>query len=655
MADTEVLRLIELADNLLLQRKGERLTDVQKSILQQALLGQKLKDIRVPGYANSTVQQYMAYKLWQLLSEAIGKKVGIKNLRIVLEDLATSPSFSSSFSEPTSFVNRQNNVSKHFTASPPQWELPGGQLDLASPFYIERPLIEARAYEEIAKSGSLIRIKAPKQMGKTSLLARVLHQAEKQGCKSVNLNFELAESRVFSDLDKFLQWFCAAVTNSLKQPIEVGKYWSEFLGPKVNCTNYFEEYLLPKIGVPLALGLDAVDLIFPEEKVADDFFGLLRVWYEEARQNDIWKKFRLVIVHGTEVYIPLSNDQSPFNVGLPIVLPEFAATQVKDLALRHGLDWTKEDIKELMAMVGGHPHLIRLALYKIVCEKMSLEEIIQDAPTATGIYSNHLRLQLWNIKQFPELLTALKRVVEADSPVELKSALAFKLDSMGLIHLRGNQARIRNDLYRQYFRSQLKEEENQSPSSKLEPTINVGGVQKPRLLAGEVKNVLAAILFTDAKDSTQKQHQNQQQTLGAIFRDLDLMSNLCQQFEGQVVKRLGDGLLMCFISAVKAVKCAQKIQDSLASLAKELPEEEVLEHRIGIHLAEVFFNGDDVFGDGVNIANRLQSIAQPGQICISSAVYEAVKTHLELKVMQTGDWEVKGIGFMQLYQLSAHN
>ncbi|MGB7439728.1 MAG: AAA-like domain-containing protein [Coleofasciculaceae cyanobacterium] len=654
MADTDVSRLIELADNLLLDKKGERLTDVQKSILQQALLGQKLKEIKVPGYANSTVQQYMAYKLWQLLSELIGKKVGIKNLRIVLEDLAISPSYSYSGSREVPAFS-QNSANKPSIPSPQQWELPGGQLDVASPFYIERPLIEVRAYEEIAKPGSLIRIKAPKQMGKTSLLTRLLHRAERHGCRSVNLNFELAESSVFSDLDKFLQWFCATITNSLKQPIEIGKYWSEFLGPKVNCTNYFEEYLLPKIGVPLALGLDAVDLIFPEEKVADDFFGLLRVWYEEARQNYIWKNFRLVIVHGTEVYIPLSNDQSPFNVGLPIVLPEFAASQVKDLARRHGLDWMKEDVEQLMAMVGGHPHLVRLALYKIAREEMSLEQILQDAPTATGIYSNHLRLQLWHLKQFPELVVALKRVVEADSPVELKSALAFKLDSMGLIHLQGNRARIRNDLYHQYFCLQLHDEESQTQPSGFESTINLGKIQKPGLLAGEVKNVLAAILFTDAKDSTQKQHQNQQQTLGAIFRDLDLMSNVCHQFEGQVIKRLGDGLLMCFVSVVKAVKCAQEIQKSLAIAAKDLPIEDVLEHRIGIHLAEVIFNDDDVFGDGVNIANRLQSIAAPGGICISSAVYEAVKTHLELKVTQTGDWEIKGIGFMQLYQVSAQN
>lgn len=444
MTKLEPLKLVELADNYISQKKGDYLNDVQKNILRQVLEGQKLKDIQVSGYSTNTIQREIAPKLWKLLSNVTGRKVSIKTARLVLEELGE---------------NGESVREKHSGDRPllpianTNLELPGGSLHLDSQFYVERPPIESRADEEIGKPGSLIRIKAPKQMGKTSLMVRLLHEAENLGYRSVALNFELADSEVFSDLNQFLQWFCATVTDDLELPIQLDTRWSKFLGSKKNCTNYFEKYLLTEIKTSLALGLDAVDRIFPHEKVADDFFGLLRAWHEKSKQSNIWKNFRLVIVHGTEVYIPLSKDQSPFNVGLPIELPEFTFNQVRDLARRHGLDIDPDRVLQLMAMVGGHPHLIRLALYTIARDNISLEQILKDAPTETGIYAEHLRSHWRKLEQNPELVKGLRQVVETDDPVQIKSAIAYKLNSMGLVHLQGNSATIRNDLYGQYFRN----------------------------------------------------------------------------------------------------------------------------------------------------------------------------------------------------------
>ncbi|MBW4495967.1 MAG: AAA-like domain-containing protein [Oscillatoria princeps RMCB-10] len=475
MADVEVLKLVELADNWIGQKTGDLLDDAQKAILRQALAGQRLKDIQVTGYTGNTVQREIAPKLWKLLSQVTGKKVSIKTVRLVLEGLReeASPSGSKGALERGGRGSEESasphSPRRQTSPDPPPegLELPGGQLDLVSRFYIERPPIEARAFEEISKPGSLIRIKAPKQMGKTSLMTRLLHEAEQLGCRSVALNFELADSEVFTNLDKFLQWFCAIVTDDLDLPIQLDSRWSKFLGSKKNCTNYFEKYLLPAIDTPLALGLDEVDRIFPHEKIADDFFGLLRAWHEKAKQSDIWKNFRLAIVHGTEVYIPLSNDQSPFNVGLPVELSEFNSAQVRDLAHRHGLDLTGTQVEQLMAMVGGHPHLVRLAFYNIARQDVTLEDLLRDAPTETGIYANHLRQHLRHLEQHPELASAFKQVVETDSPVQLMPAVAYKLNSMGLVRLLGNQVTVTYDLYRQYFRQRLlgSERLNASPLS----------------------------------------------------------------------------------------------------------------------------------------------------------------------------------------------
>ncbi|HEY9853056.1 MAG TPA: AAA-like domain-containing protein [Leptolyngbyaceae cyanobacterium] len=334
-------------------------------------------------------------------------------------------------------------------------ELPEGQVDIASAFYVERPPIESRCYETILQPGSLIRIKAPRQMGKTSLMARILHHASQSGFQTVPLSFQLADGKTFADLDKFLKWFCANITRRLRLPNRLNDYWDEIFGSKDNCTAYFEEYLLETIESPLVLGLDEVDCIFPYPEIASDFLGLLRAWHEDAKNREIWKKLRLVVVHSTEVYIPLSINQSPFNVGLPIELPEFTDRQVYDLTRWHDLDWNLEAVEKLMGMVGGHPYLVRLALYHISRQDITLEKLLETAPTESGLYADHLRRHLWNLQQYPELLAAIKEVVAADGPIRLESVQAFKLHSMGLVHLQGNEVIPRCDLYRFYFRDRL--------------------------------------------------------------------------------------------------------------------------------------------------------------------------------------------------------
>ncbi len=263
-------------------------------------------------------------------------------------------------------------------------ELPGGQVPLDSAFYIERPPIESRACEAILQPGALILIKAPQLMGKTSLMARILKRGRKQGYQTVVLNLKLADEKVFTNLDRFLQWFCACVSRSLKLPNQIAEYWDEMFGSNYNTTDYFENYLLAQIDSPLVLALDDVDRVFTHPEIASDFFGLLRAWYEKAKYGDrssnIWQKLRLVVVHSTEVSIPLNINQSAFNVGLSVELPNFTSAQVQNLAFRHGLNWSIQDVEKLINVVGGHPHLIRLALYHIFwVQDISLEQIGQIA------------------------------------------------------------------------------------------------------------------------------------------------------------------------------------------------------------------------------------------------------------------------------------
>ncbi|NJK30720.1 MAG: protein kinase, partial [Acaryochloris sp. SU_5_25] len=292
----------------------------------------------------------------------------------LLATLAASDSIAKTLEQPSSGAFPSVPPLTPGSDAPPlpvaEPELPEGQVNVASGFYIERPPIETRCAETVMEPGALIRIKAPRQMGKTSLMARILHQAASRGLNTVSLNLQLADGKVFTDLDQLLRWLCASVSRRLRLPNRLQETWDDIFGSKYNCTAYFEEYLLTETEGPLTLALDEVDRVFEYPEIASDFFGLLRAWHEEAKNQEIWQKLRLIVVHATEVYIPLNTNQSPFNVGLPIDLPEFTLAQISQLADLHRLDWDESQTTQLQTLIGGHPYLIRLALYHLAKEDM---------------------------------------------------------------------------------------------------------------------------------------------------------------------------------------------------------------------------------------------------------------------------------------------
>lgn len=332
---------------------------------------------------------------------------------------------------------------------------PSGQIDVDSTLYLDRPPIEERCYQTILKPGALIRIRAARQMGKTSLMMRILHHAKQQNYQTVFLTLQEADRDTFTSLDRFLQWFCTYVTQRLDLPDQVAKFWNPNLGSKVSCEAYFEQYLLAKLDYSFVLALDEIDRLFDYPEVAEDFLGLLRVWNEKGKQRGIWQQFKLILVHSTEVYIPMAITQSPFNVGLPITLPDFTLLQVQELVRRHRLILSDAELEQLMALVGGHPFLIRVALYHLAYKDFGLVDLLANAATESGVYRDHLRRHLWNLEQYPELEAAFRQVVEADAPVRLRSIHAFKLQSMGLVDLYGNQVKLRYGLYREYFRDRF--------------------------------------------------------------------------------------------------------------------------------------------------------------------------------------------------------
>ncbi|MGK7942807.1 MAG: AAA-like domain-containing protein [Crocosphaera sp.] len=357
------------------------------------------------------------------------------------------------FYHPTLSLNLKNPSSL-----PVEPKLPEGQVPLDSPFYIERSPIEADCYKTILQPGSLLRLKASRRMGKSSLLARIINYGTDNNCAAVSLSFQLADKALFQDLNKFLQWFCANISLSLKLPNKVTDYWDDLFGSKISCKIYFEQYILSTIQTPLVLGLDDVDRLFQYPDLADDFFGLLRAWHEEAKNREIWKKLRLIVVHSSEVYIPLNVNHSPFNVGIPIELPMFTTQKVQDLAKLYGLTWSLTEVEKLLSFIGGNPYLIRVAFYHIWHQHITLDELLISNPHASShVYNDHLQRQLWSVKnQNSGLIDSLEKVMCSPEPIELELIQSIKLKSLGLVHFKANCVVPSCRLYQQYFQQYFK-------------------------------------------------------------------------------------------------------------------------------------------------------------------------------------------------------
>jgi len=334
-------------------------------------------------------------------------------------------------------------------------EDPEGLVPLDSNFYVERSPIETDCYERVVRPGSLIRIKAPGHMGKSSLMARILNYAKQQGYQTADVNFRLVDDEFWTSLDQFLPWFCASVTEAMELPDKLADYWKGVLGSKNKSMKYFERYLLAQCDKPLVLGLDNVDEIFPHGEIATGFFGLLRTWHEQGKNEELWKKLRLVIVHSKEVYIPMQANQSPFNVGFAAELRELNQAEVQDLVQRHGLHWTEQQVGQLMQLVGGHPYLLRVALYQFARQRISVEELLKAAPTEGGLYGEHLRRHYLNVKSDDKLVAALRQVVSANEPIQVGTEEAFRLQSLGLVKYQGNAIAPSCGLYQRYFRDRL--------------------------------------------------------------------------------------------------------------------------------------------------------------------------------------------------------
>ena len=159
-----------------------------------------------------------------------------------------------------------------------------------------------------------------------------------------------------------------------------------------------------------------------------------------------------------------------------------------------------------------------------------------------------------------------------------------------------------------------------------------------------VERRLAAIFCADVVEYSRLMGADEEKTLAALkSHRRELIDPLIGQHRGRIFKTTGDGMLIEFASVVDAVRCAIVVQRGMEDRNANLPERERIRLRVGINLGDVMVDEGDMFGDGVNVAARIEALATPGEICVSYSVREQVGEKLPIRFTDLGEHGVKNI------------
>ena len=330
-------------------------------------------------------------------------------------------------------------------------EAPEGTMVSNSPFYIQRAG-DAIALNALQRQGVTITIKAPRQMGKSSLLARIMGEA-KSDQRVIFLDFQMMEKATLQNAESFYRMFCSWVSFELDLEDQTEHFWKLPLGQVQRTSHYFQKHILPNLNRPLLLAMDEVERMF-DTPFRSDFFSMLRSWHNNRATKPVWRNYNQALVTSTEPYQFIADlNQSPFNVGEVIELRDFSSTQVADLNRRHKSPLKGRLVKQLANLLNGHPYLTRKALYLLATGQIDFNNLLTTACDDGGPFGDHLRNHLYRLHGQDELKAAFKGIIQHG--VCDDEQLFFRLRGAGLVKRIGDQVLPRNPLYAEYYGKRL--------------------------------------------------------------------------------------------------------------------------------------------------------------------------------------------------------
>jgi AAA-like domain len=344
-------------------------------------------------------------------------------------------------------------------------------------FYVPRSSDETW-YQQLLQPYSLVRIQAPSQFGKTELMLQMLDRARADGFLTLYINLESIFNNPAWDDDRFLNtdrfqillrefvteietWIDTEYPEQINALMSLAEY-------EIKIQNFgfvraylkYLEHLQKQIGKPVILTIDKLDRLLEYPDVARRFLSLLRDMNEKSKVSQTWRKFRLLLAHSTphiKEFVEIALDESPFNVGYILELPEFTPLEVKKLFQLSQLNLDDSQIAKLMQWLGGIPSLLILTIQTIRTDGIqTLDPIIAgDTDRVLRIYQVHLVNLKENLNRHG-LLSLMQQVVRNHGPTP-----GISLKQRCLLHRRGlvvfaNHDRIlpRCELYRAYFANQ---------------------------------------------------------------------------------------------------------------------------------------------------------------------------------------------------------
>lgn len=331
-----------------------------------------------------------------------------------------------------------------------------GVVPVGSRFYIARQ-VDQELYTAVDERHSVLLLKGPRQVGKSSLLARGLDRARSSGLTVAVTDFQKLSVQDLASPRAFYLALGRMLARQLKVKTAIEETWTEGRSPNLNFEEYMEDYVLPEAS-PLLWAIDEADRLFLACDFSSDVFGLFRSWANErqGKSTSPWSRVSMAIVYATEAHLFIKDmNQSPFNIGTRFELEDFTVHEVAELNERYGSPLADDvELARFYCLVGGHPYLTRRGLYAMVRQGAAIDAFEATADRDDGPLGDHLRRMLTLLTRNEDNLRAIQAVL-AGRPCPTSGAF-YHLRSAGILAgAYPPESRLRSLLYAKYLKRHL--------------------------------------------------------------------------------------------------------------------------------------------------------------------------------------------------------
>lgn len=323
-----------------------------------------------------------------------------------------------------------------------------GTIPSLSSFYILRScdVVLERA---LAGPAETLLIHGPRQVGKTTLLGRMLSEVRATSSRAAMIDFQMFNRSQLACAEDFYRVLAHGLAAQLGVRMNPAERWNDWLGPNSNLHALVGQ-ILEQVDGPVVWAMDEADRLFGME-LADDFYGLVRSWHNlRATDGDgPFGRLTIVISYATEAQLFIQDlNQSPFNVGVRIPVRDFDLTETAELMRRYGCN--DREAETLRRITGGQPFLTRRALDAIQHDGLSLSQLESSAADTDGPFGEHLRRLLFVIQRDEHTLEEVIRYLRGEPFTDAKTPLRLVAGGM-LIRRDAGQLDVRIPSYRDFL------------------------------------------------------------------------------------------------------------------------------------------------------------------------------------------------------------